>query len=173
MLFRSQQMVREANKIIGLRITRRVKEAIQAFQYADDTAVIASADLNSLITLKLVIRLFASVSGLKVNYGKSIFVPINIPTENRQLVAAVLNCTEAEFPIHYLGMPLTLKKPTRELFMPLIEKVERKLEGWQGRMLSRGGRLQLLQSVLTSIPTYYMMCFRDRKSTRLNSSHAQ
>lgn len=155
-----QRMVTAVNELLDRGITRRVKNAIQAFQYADDTAVIASADADSLISLKLIIRLFASFSGLRVNYAKSIFVPINIPQEQMQLVSEIMGCTRSQFPVQYLGMPLTVSKPTKETFLPLIENIEKKLGGWQGKMISRGGRLQLVQSVLSTVPTYHMMCFR-------------
>lgn len=44
--------------------------------------------------------------------------------------------------------------------MPLIEKVEKKLGGWKGKFLSNGCRLELVRSVLSAIPIYYMTCFR-------------
>ena len=44
--------------------------------------------------------------------------------------------------------------------MPLNEKIEKKLAGWKCKLISKGGRLQLVQSVLSSIPIYFMMCFR-------------
>lgn len=44
--------------------------------------------------------------------------------------------------------------------MPLIERVERKLGGWKAKLISKGGRLQLVQAVLSSIPVYHMICFR-------------
>lgn len=37
--------------------------------------------------------------------------------------------------------------------------MESKFEGWKGRLLSRGGRLQLINSVLSSIPVYFMSSF--------------
>lgn len=152
-------MVQNVSTMIGNGITR-VKESLLAFQYADDTAVIASADVTSLISLKIVLRAFAAISGLKVNYGKSIFVPMNVSSEHLPWVQAVLGCTRKSFPVQYLGMPMTVGRPARELFLPMIEKVEGKLGGWKGKMLSRGGRLQLVQSVLSTIPSYHMMCFR-------------
>ena len=47
-------------------------------QYADDTLLIMQADSRQLICLKALLNTFASATGLKVNYQKSIMVPINI-----------------------------------------------------------------------------------------------
>lgn len=41
-----------------------------------------------------------------------------------------------------------------------VEKIEKKLDGWKGKLISRGGRLQLVNSVLSSIPIYFMACFQ-------------
>lgn len=155
-----QQMVASLNNILGTDLTAKMREPIVVMQYADDTALIAKADISTLISLKLVIRLFTLVSGLKVNFTKSSFVPLNIAQPDVVWIQSVLGCSCTEFPVTYLGMPLTIKRPTRELFIPLIDKVERKLGGWKGKLLSRAGRLKLVRSVLSAIPIYYMTCFR-------------
>lgn len=43
---------------------------------------------------------------------------------------------------------------------PIIDKFKRKLSGWKERTLSFGGRLTLIKSVLGSLPTYYLSCFK-------------
>lgn len=154
-----QRMVHVANSNLQISLTHRISEAITAFQYADDTAVIASADVASLISFKLILRMFSAISGLKVNFNKSTYVPLNIAEEDIHWVTAIMGFTRTDFPVQYLGMPLTIKAPSRALFLPLIENVERRLAGWQSRLISRGGRLQLVKSVLSSIPLYYMHCF--------------
>ena len=47
-------------------------------QYADDTLVLMRADARQIICLKSLLNTFAEATGLKVNYGKSSMVPINI-----------------------------------------------------------------------------------------------
>ena len=42
---------------------------------------------------------------------------------------------------------------------PLIEKIGQRLPGWKGRLLNRAGRLTLVTSVLSSIPTYHLTVF--------------
>ena len=134
-------------------------EPIMALQYADDTAIIARADITTMISLKLALRLFTNISGLQINYAKSVFLPLNLSDQQQTEVQLILGCERTELPITYLGMPLTINRPKRCDFMPLVEKIEKRLEGWQGKLLSRGGRLILQNSILASIPIYMMTCF--------------
>ena len=39
-------------------------------------------------------------------------------------------------------------------------KIAKRLDGWKKAFLSRGDRLTLIQSVLSSIPIYYLSLFR-------------
>lgn len=48
---------------------------------------------------------------------------------------AILGCEQTDLLINYLGMSLTIIKPDRSAFMPLVEKLERKLQGWKGKLI--------------------------------------
>jgi retron-type reverse transcriptase len=50
-------------------------------QYADDTIIILQADESQLLYLKDLLLRFGEATGLKVNYGKSNLIPINVPEE--------------------------------------------------------------------------------------------
>jgi hypothetical protein len=50
-------------------------------QYADDTLLIMEACPRQLLVLKALLNTFAFSMGLKVNYAKSIMVPINITAD--------------------------------------------------------------------------------------------
>lgn len=43
--------------------------------------------------------------------------------------------------------------------MPLLDSIQRKLEGWRGKLLSLGGRITLLNAVLLTMPLYCMSIF--------------
>ncbi|EXC11734.1 hypothetical protein L484_020789 [Morus notabilis] len=60
----------------------------------------------------------------------------------------------------YFGLPLGGNPLSMEFWMPMIEKVSKRLDGWKNSFLSKGGRLTLIQSVLASIPIYYMSLFK-------------
>ena len=59
-------------------------------QCADDTLLIMQADSRQLICLKALLNTFAVATGLRVNYQKSIMVPINIREERAQVFAQTL-----------------------------------------------------------------------------------
>lgn len=134
-----QQMVRVSNQLLKSPLTTRMNNPIVALQYADDTAIVARADASTLVTFKLILRLFTSISGLQVNFAKSTYIPINVEEVDKDWIQAVLGFSKTNFPVIYLGMPLTIKRPSKAMFMPLVEKIERRLEGWQNKLLSRGG----------------------------------
>lgn len=104
--------------------------------------------------------MFTVISELHINYEKSMWIPINIKDGACIRANLTLGCRQSQFPTTYLGMPLTIRMPTINLFMSLIKQFESKLEGWKGKLILRGGMLQLVNLVLSSIPIYFMACFQ-------------
>ena len=90
---------------------------------------------------------------------KSEMIPIG-EVENLSYLADILSCRIGALPMSYLGMPLGASFKAVGVWNPIIEKVERRLAGWQKLYLSKGGRLTLLKSTLASLPTYFMSLFR-------------
>jgi hypothetical protein len=56
-------------------------------------------------------------------------------------------------------LPLHIGTTRRADEQVLIDKIGAWLPGWKGRLLTRAGRLALINSVLSSIPIYYMTSF--------------
>ena len=59
----------------------------------------------------------------------------------------------------YLGMPLGTSYKTAFVWNPILERMEKKLSGWKHLYLSKEGRLTLLKSTLSSLPTYFLSSF--------------
>jgi hypothetical protein len=124
-------------------------------QYADDTLMIMEASSQQLFALKALLNTFADFTGLKVNYAKSSIIPINVPPKKMQHLAATFHCKDGELPFTYLGLPLSHKNPSAQDCLPLVTRVERRLISTL-IFLSQGGKLQMVNSVLSSLPTFYM-----------------
>ena len=60
--------------------------------------------------------------------------------------------------LSYLGMPLGASHNSPSILNPILEKIEQKLAGWK-KYLSKGGKLMLLKSTLSSLPTYFLSLF--------------
>lgn len=73
---------------------------------------------------------------------------------NGWIVESILGCKKTIFPIKYLGVLLRQNKLKREDWIEVIEMIQRKLEGWQSRFLSLGGRIVFINFVLSAIPLY-------------------
>lgn len=127
--------------------------------YADDAVVFLSPVATDLHVIKQILQLFGEASGLHTNLAKSFISPIRCNTEQTQLITNELTCAVSDFPCKYLGRPLSLRRPSRADFQPLIDKVANRLQAWQAGMMSQGGRLVLVRAVLTSIPVYSFMAF--------------
>ena len=56
-------------------------------------------------------------------------------------------------------MPLGAPHKSPSIWNPILEKFEWKLAGWKKLYLSKGGRLTLLKSTLSSLPTYFLSLF--------------
>jgi hypothetical protein len=101
--------------------------------------------------LRVVLTLFADMSGLKVNFHKSLLVGLNIGGFV-VVRGGILNCKVGKIPFLYLGL-LIGGDPRRLAFWePVMSTIKYRMSGWQSRFLSFGGRLVLLKSVLTSLP---------------------
>lgn len=126
-------------------------------QYADDTLVVVQADARQLICLKALLHSFAQSTGIKVNYNKSNMIPINLSEEKLTHFSNTVHCQKGSFPFTYLGLPLGITKPSLEFFIPIVQRVERRLCGIAD-FLDYGGKLLMVKSVLTSLPISFMSC---------------
>uniref|UniRef100_A0A2N9I786 Reverse transcriptase domain-containing protein n=1 Tax=Fagus sylvatica TaxID=28930 RepID=A0A2N9I786_FAGSY len=126
--------------------------------FADDTLIFSDANPDHIFHIRLVFTWFEAISGLKINLCKSEMVPVgHVPDLER--LADILGCKTAKLPMNYLGLPLGAKFKSKAIWDPILEKMERKLAGWKRMYLSKGGRITLIKSTLSSLPTYFLSLF--------------
>ena len=126
--------------------------------FADDTLVMCDANINQMLFLCLILSWFEIISRLKINLDKSDLFPMGV-VPNFEMLVDVLGCKQGSLPMKYLDLPLGAKWKDRAVWNPIIEKVERRLTGWKRLYLSKGGRLTLIKSTLSDLPTYLVSLF--------------
>ena len=125
-------------------------------QYADDTLIILQDDLDQLQTLKSILLDFSNTMGLVINFHKRTFAPIHVDPDLASQLAASFGCAVASFPQSYLGLPLSTHKLNLKDFFFIIDKIDRRLVGWRGVLLTLAGRAVLVRIVLRALPIYAM-----------------
>jgi len=119
-----QVMINRAKymNLLKLPIPLQSSQDFPVMQYADDTLIILEGDPRQLFFLKTLLHNFSESIGLKVNYSKSMMLPINISEERLDHLARTFGCSKGSLPFTYLGLPLGLTKPKIQDFLPLVNK---------------------------------------------------
>ncbi|GKU90517.1 hypothetical protein SLEP1_g4505 [Rubroshorea leprosula] len=128
-------------------------------QFADGTIFFGEASEQNIRTIKCILRTFEMAAGLKINFGKCQLMGIGVEDDWRNKMAYRLGCKEGEFPIKYLGIPIGGNHRRVKMWQPLLDFVMKKLSSWKGRYLSQGGRITLINSVLSSLFVFLMFVY--------------
>ena len=130
-------------------------------QFADDIIIFCDADLVQVDNLKLIMKRFELLYGLKINYKKCEFVDnLKLILKRFEFVAKKFGCKIGKLPTKYLGLPLYLGLPNKYLWDPVLERIEQRLSNLKSRYLSLAGRLTLIKSMLASLPIYFFVMFK-------------
>ncbi|KAL0284385.1 UNVERIFIED_CONTAM: hypothetical protein Sradi_7200300 [Sesamum radiatum] len=70
-----------------------------------------------------------------------------------------LGFSGGHLPLRYLGLPLLASRLTIADCQPILRKIDDRIKGWEGIMLSFAGRVQLIKSVLSALQVYWAMAF--------------
>jgi hypothetical protein len=82
-------------------------------------------------------------------------VSINISPEKLQHLATTFQCQASALSFTYLGMSLCLNQPSVQDCWPLVQRIEVRLTN-TSIWLTQGGKLEVVNSILSSMPTFYM-----------------
>lgn len=133
---------------------------ITHLQYADDTIIAGDYSWDNVIAIKFILRWYEMVSGLEINYKKSKLISVNIPSEWGSSAASKLCCKTESLPFTYLGLPVGSSPHSYSFWKPVINKIESRLSSWKRKLLSAGGRVTLVTSVLSALPLFYSSLFK-------------
>ncbi|KAK2649747.1 hypothetical protein Ddye_017236 [Dipteronia dyeriana] len=126
--------------------------------YTDDLLIFSNGGQKYIKRLVEILTTYERWSSQKISREKSVIFPsklINL-TQKRELLR-VTCFKEGHFHVIYLGAPLVTGRLTSRIIDPLVEKIRKKVAGWKFQLLSQGGRLILLQHVLSSLPLHIIL----------------
>ena len=120
-----------------------------------DTLIVVRAEIPDVRNLKKILDNFASATGLHINFSKSTAVPIHVSPRTLPRVIRLLQCHCARKRLSHKSTGACHSQICKP-FTPLIAKVDKRLVGWQSALLSKAGRVILINSVLDDLATHFM-----------------
>jgi hypothetical protein len=132
---------------------------ILILQYADDIIMFMEHDLKKSRNLKLILLAFEQLSGLKINFHKSELFCFGEAQDETQAYAELFGCSQGQFPIRYLGIPIHYQRLTNAKWKIVEERLQLRLSSWKGKLLSIRGRLILINLVLSNMVLYMLSFF--------------
>lgn len=113
-------------------------------------------DRESVKVLKHCLHRFAELFSLHANPSKNdCFACCSSPNLRAELVMEFYFCP-GSLPIRYLGVPLISMWLSYDECRSILDRVRSRVVSWRGCFLSFVGRLQLVQSVLSTIHIYWV-----------------
>jgi hypothetical protein len=85
-------------------------------------------------------------------------IPVG-PLDNVDQLAGVLGCGISSLPLKYLRLRLEASFKLKWMWAELEELMTRRLAPWKKMYLSKGGRVTLIKSTLSNLPTYMLSLF--------------
>ncbi|XP_057796787.1 uncharacterized protein LOC131012797 [Salvia miltiorrhiza] len=145
--------------IHGIQMGRR-GPAVSHLMFADDCIFFCRASELECANLKRVLGIYELASGQAINYQKSgVFFSLNVSATEREAISGTLGVTSALDTGRYLGLPSLIGRKKKEIFKYLRDRLWKKIQGWNGKKLSKAGKEILLKGVAQAIPSYCMSIF--------------
>lgn len=117
--------------------------------------IFTQANEENLGRIKACLDIFANWSGQKINYFKSIIIfSKNTSRTKKSRLANFIGINASNKKEKHLGIPIASGRDIKVAAEEIIEKVKQCLQGWKMKSLSQAGRVTLITSVASSIPSY-------------------
>src|SRR6266498_620475 len=107
--------------------------------------------------MKLLLCAFEQLSGLKINFHKSELFCYGADLELEY--SFIFGCDVGTLPFRYLSIPMCHRKLRNSDWKHVEERFQKRLSCWKSKLLSVGGRIVLLNSVLSSLPMFMLFFF--------------
>jgi hypothetical protein len=126
--------------------------------FVDDILLFVNGSCRDIIKMKSILNIFVEGTGMIFNALKSSISHLNISRDQQEWISSQFDfpVVDIEVGLKYLGFILKPNSYSIRDWMWLVEKVEKKLNLWCNRWLSRGGHHTLIKYVLQAIPVFWL-----------------
>lgn len=129
--------------------------------FTDDTIFFCKANLKNAQILLNILSTYESVSGQLINAQKSaVSFLLKTNQERRIQIKQVLGIEKDGGFGKYLRLPEQFGRKKRVLFSNIVDKIKHKSICWSTKFLSRAGKLIMLRTVIATMPSFAMSCFK-------------
>ena len=139
---------------------------VSHLMFAYYTLVFCGASKINCYILSWILMWFEVMSGLRINLDESELILMGSEEDAVELVAAI-GCKVGSLPTTYLGLPLGAPYRSLAVWDGVEERMRKKLARWKSQYISKGGRITLIQSILTSMNIYFMSMLSMPRKVRL------
>eukprot|EP00253_Pinus_taeda_P009046 PITA_09046 len=141
----------------GLRITYDCY--LTPLLFVDDVLILLDGNIRDSLTFSRILQLFMKATGMMVNQQKSTITFSRTSVNEAQAAQQAFPFTihPMDRGLKYLGFWLKPNSKRIADWVWLVNKVEKRLNYWSHRYLSRDGRLVLIKSVLEATPVFWMV----------------
>lgn len=122
---------------------RRDRVRVSNLAFADDLLLFCNDDSVSTKVLKEALDLFSSLSSLTANASKSSVFLAGVDSNEAYSIIDCFGFQLEIFLFCYLGVPLVTTKLSCLDCSSLIEKVDNRIKGWENKVSTFAGGLQL------------------------------
>eukprot|EP00253_Pinus_taeda_P008490 PITA_08490 len=140
----------------GLRITHECY--LTHLLFVDDVLILLDGSIRDSLAFSRILQLFMKVTSMMVNQQKSTITctRTSVNEDQAALQAFPYTIHPLDRGLIYLGFWIKPKNHRIADWVWLVNKVEKRLNVWSHKYLSRAGRLVLIKSVLEATPVFWM-----------------
>ena len=143
-------------RIRGIKISPQL--SLTHLLFVDDVIMFGVGSFEEWIAFKVILETFCEASGMRINLDKSCFVHNDLDANLLRSITGLLpyRFEHINNGFKYLGY---FVKPSGYLVRDwhwILSKFKKRILHWTNRLLSLGGRLVLIKSVLSSLLVYWM-----------------
>ncbi|XP_049371945.1 uncharacterized protein LOC125836786 [Solanum verrucosum] len=126
---------------------------INHLSFADDVIIFTSGQRTSNSAYHEDLTTYEQVSNQLINRDKSHFMlHVDSPQGIAEMLKEEAGFRQKDNPINYLGCPLYIGGQRIIYYSHLVDKIAKRISGWQATMLNFGGRLTIVKHVSTPFP---------------------